>query len=160
MAQESAAQRAAQERLERAVQLIDTNPKLAARKLEQLHVPTAEMYLAYLYLARKVTVPNALSRVDHLMHKAMSSAQEKDGDIQNLKHYHYKDLEKLLRNIRFAAADVPVPMSIAKEHTAEFCKAFNSYWGCSRDAFPQMGSEDVRYDIGSIPAVRNYLFTV
>jgi len=156
VAQERLSQRAAEERLARAVHLIDTNPKLAAEELKRLNnAPSAQAYLSYLYLARKVVVSSPLTRVDSLMKKATESPQAR-GDIQPIKHYHYKDLEKLLRNLRFVATDVEVPMSIAKEHPAEFIEAFQPYWGSSMDAWPQLGYEGKSYDIGLIPQIQDY----
>jgi hypothetical protein len=161
----AAVAKAAEERavheVQRAVRLIDKDPRAAERLLRGLNDPQAKTYLAYLYFTKKVLIPNSSKRVDALMNSAISKVQDSGslGEIDNAKHYHYNSLAMLLDHLRFiteaSGEDISVPISIAKEHPTEFFDAFAAYWGSSRDSQCNIVLQPAD-DILKIPAIKEY----
>jgi hypothetical protein len=161
----AAAAKAAEERkvheVQRAVSLIDKDPRAAERLLRGMNDPQAKTYLAYLYFTKKVVIPNSSERVDALMNGAISKVRDSGslGEIDSSKHYHYNSLAMLLDHLRFITdasdEDIAVPISIAKEHPTEFFDAFAAYWGSSRDSVCNVVLQPAD-DILTIPAIKQY----
>src|SRR5262249_16178763 len=89
--------------LQEAIDRLDTNPQWGEQRLKTLAIPSAKVYLAYLYFTGKVAIPNRSKRVDRLMNDAIDNlASERSlGAIESNQHYHYSSLFLLLQHMRF-----------------------------------------------------------
>lgn len=152
--------------LRSAVDLIDKNPKLAERKLLTLLArPTANVYLAYLYMSRKVTIAQAGKRIDALMNAAIANVSDQFalGEIDRSKHYHYKDMQMFLKHFRFITdadgSPVTIPSSIFSQYPAAAFEAFQPYWGSTRDSYLpiEWRKQD---DIKELPVVSSFISTL
>jgi tetratricopeptide (TPR) repeat protein len=149
------------------IQHIGGNPKLVEKRLRMCELPSAKAYLAYLYLTRKVVIPNRSRKVDRLMNDAIADLTRAPsycnvslGSINPDDQYHYTDIALLLEHLRFITdADNlggPVPDSIFKDYPVAAFKAFDWFYGGSGDAWIHIAF-DPREDIQRIPAVARFI---
>ena len=133
--------------VQRAVNLIASDPLKAEQQLKLSDKPSAYAYLAYLYMTNpKVPVQNRAQVIDSLMYKAMHSKLINDGsafgDVDIAQKYHYDNLELLMNHLRLVTdasydSSPAVPCFIFRDHPREAFRAFGPMWGSTRDGFFQ-----------------------
>lgn len=147
--------------LQGAIDCLDTNPQWAEQRLKTLAIPSAKVYLAYLYFTGKVAVPNRSKRVDRLMNEAIEALASEGslGAIESNQHYHYNSLFLLLQHMRFLTEADPlsgnVPESIFADHPQAAFEGFQSWWGSLRDGYPNIAFNQ-KHHIRHIPAVAKF----
>ena len=151
-------------RLQHAVDAIYVRPKAAEQELKHLPGPTAKAYLAFIYMSRKVALPQAGKKVDSLMHAALTELPSGApiGDIDAKQWVHYTKMEMLLRALRFISevdGDVKTPTKIFEQYPEACLKAFAAQYYSSMeraDTFELSKSDN----IFNIPQVKNFTDTV
>jgi hypothetical protein len=132
------------QKLQRAINLLETSPTEALKQLAVLPEPSAKAFQAYALFTQ--TGPSA--RVDRLMRKAIAGVNDTYGlgDIELGKAYHYDTLQLLLNHLRFIAGteegdQLNIPCFILERYPLEAYRAFDAYWGSNRDSFPAVCQE-------------------
>jgi hypothetical protein len=133
------AQDAAQ--LEGSLKIMDKNPSLADQQLRKIDTPAAKVFRAFLYFTEKVPIANRSAAVDTLMNGAIQQVEDKGslGPVDSSTKYHYTDLTTLLTHLRFitdaAGPGTSIPTSIFRYYPIAAFKAFEPYWGSTRDGW-------------------------
>ncbi|HEY9683127.1 MAG TPA: ankyrin repeat domain-containing protein [Oculatellaceae cyanobacterium] len=146
--------------LQGAVNHLNDKPLWAEQILKSSPYTSAKVYLAYLYLTKRVPVQNRNQKVQTLMEQAVEKAESEfggsDWDVQP--DTEYKSIYPILRAMRFIneAEDtsIAIPEFIFRSYPKAAFDAFGSFWGSSKDG---MNHVPWSREIENVPSAKQFI---